>query len=373
MKDKKILKDFLKYLEKDFDDRVRIKFVGLINYYKTEVVKKEVSLKHPIQSISTLTMPFTSEGFYSPLVDTAYVIEDKISLLKYKINSLTYNLTVAAHEAKHQQQERHFDYYNLYERFLLSMESILLNMDNSFYNHFHDFFFSEIDADLYAALIVKEYKKTKNNKEIDSKYLDIMEKLNKDRFKLFNNSLLFERLYTVITKEYNKRDNDMDICIDDIFYISSIKDDEMYDYIRVLFNDDGTLKKYNELLELHKDNMIDNNILNMVLGSSCLVQNIDYENINIEDLKKIYNLYRLNIELEKKQIQDVIKRKDISKYRDDHIVGIIIYDSFNRFISKSLLTATKRRLLKKEKLLQKLKYEINKKLKIKSNNNVKNK
>lgn len=328
--DSKVLKDIVCDIieQEKKDNNIDFEFypVNIVNYYKSYVWNKKISL---LNKMSLLSTPFYTMGFatFDGKVKDIVIFLGKYGIFCYKDNDIKDLVFTCYHEIRHIQQENFNG--NSYENFIRVLESFNLSYSFEFeYMLYHDNTYLEIDANLYAITKTKDFLKTKYSdrfKEDEVKLKIIEEKVMLDY-------LRYDSSYTV-----------------DCFYQNIQKYKQVHDFddipevFKIFYDKDFNYKEFGSIIRNEKFKTLDKRIITSVFASKSFLSSIDINKMSQEELETMLEylnlanlMYQDEINLANKYVNNNFKeylklKKSILKK-----ISILYNFCFDKIVKKLL-------------------------------------
>ena len=314
------MKEFGKYIISDtcnkLDLNVNIIISKLVEFYKTKHYKEEYS-DEQLEDIVGLASNDNNE---------ILIITDNLQK-KYEIIDFTFSIF---HEIMHMiinQKDPTPEEYDI-TMFAIDLENIIINNNEQRYHKYHDMFREEIEADLFAAKVSKDYSM---NKII--KYMRLKKKpLNKKQIDIYKTYLEFMELYSIY------RLNAYNVCVSIDYYNMLVqKDPEILSDTNCIINrfyeKDGTYKK---LFDIIKDPIINKHdfaIKSYILASRSFLNEINFDSLSYFELnyllKSLDYVYKDSL-LKSNKCQKIEKYSNNFRKKNNKIINnSIIEDTFD--------------------------------------------
>ena len=289
--------------------------VTFVDYYKSDVFKKNIKLKkYPIDNV---LRPIYCNGSYFGAEKSIVVFLNNFKS-HYEINSNNVKasfLFVLFHEIRHAMQQQKITTLDNNPRYDLGKVKIELDNCRTYngrdYKSNHDWFFHEIDADKYGVDKAREYLIDNNSYIGKSKqYLELREFYYKYREIMYNMQLSIDRVY-----EQMKQDK----------RLVSIFFNECY-LLHGYLNGDGTYKNLKEIMNNCIVNTFDQDIRYNIVASKSFLKQLDFSKLSseemnyvLESVNYVYN-ERLKKEEESKLLEKQFKNrnKNVEEKHDIH-------------------------------------------------------
>ena len=287
--------------EEESTNNIKIKgnIFTLGEYYKSSLLKENLKITKPINSLNHLTAPIRFGGWFNKSDKTTIVIINKMYEYMEAIStsSLTNLIHKIYHELRHRYQDKFMKNANKYTEFFIILEKIIIINDPAYYRLNHDSFLIEIDADKNAINKTENLLKKKNIIDEDSKkYINEVNKSINERSILYNSINMFEKFHFILEGKVKKhKKNSENPLNDSIIELNSNTDSQEYNSIKrvlsYIYNQDGTFKSIKEIIE--RKNELDINIINTVLCSKPFIKSIKLNTLKKSEIKYMLELLEI--------------------------------------------------------------------------------
>ena len=287
--------------EEESTNNIKIKgnIFTLGEYYKSSLLKENLKITKPINSLNHLTAPIRFGGWFNKSDKTTIVIINKMYEYMEAIStsSLTHLIHKIYHELRHRYQDEFMKNANKYTEFFIMLEKIIIINDPAYYRLNHDSFLIEIDADKNAINKTETLLKKKNIIDEDSKkYINEVNKSINERSILYNSINMFEKFHFILEGKVKKhKKNSENPLNDSIIELNSNTNSQEYNSIKrvlsYIYNQDGTFKSIKEILDSKKE--IDINIINTVLCSKPFIKSIKLNTLEKSEIKYMLELLEI--------------------------------------------------------------------------------
>ena len=287
--------------EEESTNNIKIKgnIFTLGEYYKSSLLKENLKITKPINSLNHLTAPIRFGGWFNKSDKTTIVIINKMYEYMEAIStsSLTNLIHKIYHELRHRYQDEFMKNANKYTEFFIMLEKIIIINDPAYYRLNHDSFLIEIDADKNAINKTENLLKKKNIIDEDSKkYINEVNKSINERSILYNSINMFEKFHFILEGKVKKhKKNSENPLNDSIIELNSNTDSQEYNSIKrvlsYIYNQDGSFKSIKEILDSKKE--IDINIINTVLCSKPFIKSIKLNTLEKSEIKYMLELLEI--------------------------------------------------------------------------------
>ena len=287
--------------EEESTNNIKIKgnIFTLGEYYKSSLLKENLKITKPINSLNHLTAPIRFGGWFNKSDKTTIVIINKMYEYMEAIStsSLTHLIHKIYHELRHRYQDEFMKNANKYTEFFIMLEKIIIINDPAYYRLNHDSFLIEIDADKNAINKTENLLKKKNIIDEDSKkYINEVNKSINERSILYNSINMFEKFHFILEGKVKKhKKNSENPLNDSIIELNSNTDSQEYNSIKrvlsYIYNQDGTFKSIKEIIE--RKNELDINIINTVLCSKPFIKSIKLNTLKKSEIKYMLELLEI--------------------------------------------------------------------------------
>lgn len=281
---KKIIADITEEERINSGFKGEIKTLTTVEYYKESFKNKNFSL---VKKIKSFTLPLTSRGFYNSKSSSIVVFLDSYNKIIDPNKKLLLLIKTCYHEIRHSTQN-HLDSFS-FDKFAYDIDRFIACNDSVYYDKNHDFFFFEIDANIYSIKKAKEYleknfpsiyKKESIKKEIEE-YDDIY--FTDWVFYDIGNSI--ERAISLLkNQKSSKKAKD---------FFSPI--------LNIFLNTDNSFKSIIEIVNNENFKNIDNRIICALFSSKSFLESIDFNNLSYYELEILNKSLKYTIELFTKQ------------------------------------------------------------------------
>lgn len=276
---------------------ININIISKHDYFKKNAYNTTFSLAKNI-------LVFYSKGLYLPSTNDnenkifVFFNENHQLLSHNKEQQLINLMCTAYHEIRHFLQHNVSNIFNNFELFIFAYEnSYIQDIGQEDYNNYHDDFYVEIDAQLYAIKNALNYLENHQNisKKIKKDLSDMLKKL-----EIRKNNFNFNYVFTKICKDLKDRPT---------FY--------SYDeslFLQIFWNKNGSFKSIDEILESPFLGSISEDTIYSVLSSDAYLKSVDYKKIDVESEKVLYDalqFYHYNLLQRKKINKTFFSNKDI--------------------------------------------------------------
>lgn len=287
--------------EEESTNNIKIKgnIFTLGEYYKSSLLKENLKITKPINSLNHLTAPIRFGGWFNKSDKTTIVIINKMYEYMEAIStsSLTNLIHKIYHELRHRYQDEFMKNANKYTEFFIMLEKIIIINDPAYYRLNHDSFLIEIDADKNAINKTETLLKKKNIIDEDSKkYINEVNKSINERSILYNSINMFEKFHFILEGKVKKhKKNSENPLNDSIIELNSNTNSQEYNSIKrvlsYIYNQDGSFKSIKEILDSKKE--IDINIINTVLCSKPFIKSIKLNTLKKSEIKYMLELLEI--------------------------------------------------------------------------------
>lgn len=327
---KKIVHSIVKDESLKYGVDINVEIISKHNFFKKNFTKTPFSLTKNV-------LAFYSKGLYFSSTENNknYILvffnENNFFFQQNKEHQLSELIRTTYHEIRHFLQHNIPSIFNNFEAFIFAYEnSYILDIGEDDYNANHDYFYIEIDAQLYAIKNVLNYLKDYPNLyEKNSKYLL---NLLKD-FEIQKNNFNFNYIFKKICKDLKNRPGFYS-------YDSSL-------FLQFFWNKDGSFKTVDEIINSPFYTLIGDETVFSVFSSEAYLKNIHHQIRSVDDDETLYkalNFYYENILHRKKINKLFFQNKDICRSQ---------FTEFEFFFNEELF-----RIKKEFNLLFKEKYDF---------------
>lgn len=298
---------------------VKIDPVTFVEYYKSDVFRKNIKLAPLNHKMRWIKTPFFCKGISLNEDKEVMIFLNNFNKM-YKINKdfkLVDFVFVIYHELRHAIQEQKLYIMDNNPKLDINKFSIVLDFCRSLdvvdYRKHHDEYMIEIDADMYALKKTKAFFKNSKEFYLDNmEYFDLMDCYNKFRNSNYDIQLSIDSLNKLLKDKNN-------LFLLDDYYV-----------LRLFYEgNDVRFKKISHFINDPAINSFDYRIMANMVSSKDFLKNINFSNLSSDELYYILSCiyYVLNDYLDRKKISD----------------NILI--SFNEMKFSSSYIETKKRLL----------------------------
>lgn len=284
---KKISQDIILVESKKEEIDIDIFPLTFVEYYNSDIFKKKFKLMKPKDNIYNGLIPIISSGFYDSLEKQIVVFLDKL-LFMQKLGSghqLVDLVEVSYHEFRHgYQHQKLVKNYKSFESAIIFMETVISSSSLLHYNLYHDQYFKEIDANLFA--IKKTEEVFKSNSQLYEQYRHYIEsKKNEYEYDYMNYNFpfFFKKFNLIYQKHYSK-----------ISYAGT--------WLEAFYTKNGKFKTIAEIMNNQKFEKLDSRIKYVVLSSEEFINQLPFSTLDKDQKALIMKslLYTYNMELKRK-------------------------------------------------------------------------
>lgn len=293
-------------------------FVSLLQFYKDEFVFKSFLFNDINGKINLLRTPFDANGINYDDKIYMFLRDYKKEKKKSPSKAFVEFLRISFHELEHSRQKCGGSVFRpIDESFSYSFENCAMNVyedfilknDYNFYMKYHDYFLTEIDANLYAA--VKARRIINRNKDLfdtEMEYKKMLKHLNIEAKTWFDWRESYD--FDLIFKRYNE-----------------LKKDNL-NLLDVLIYEDNT-PKFKRIKDIYNDKKIekyDRYLIDQIVTSQTYINQFDIEKISKDEayiliralsgFERVYNNY-------KEEHRDINIADEV--YESDNDVDLTIY------------------------------------------------
>ena len=243
---KKKLKEIVVAEEKENNINIEGYLLTISEYYKSSIVKNKLKLFPQKESILYLTAPLKFGGWYD-IKDKRIIILINSLYEKFEFlspDSFAHIIRKIYHEIRHVYQNEKMNNTSKYKDFYISLEKVLIKYDTLYYNLKHDFFLTEIDADIYSIEKTEKYLKEKTNEyyEENIPYIDTLKNNTSNRNNLYNEEEIFEKFNFILQGKIKKNKKSSNEALDKTIKELKYLPHNIKETFSIFYNQDGSFK-----------------------------------------------------------------------------------------------------------------------------------
>lgn len=299
---KEIVREISEEEIKKYNLDVKMNFFTVLEYYNSDFFKKRFKLSK--KKLSELTIPLYAAGFFDPKTNEIVLFSSELNVIR-KIERKVFRLAeICYHELRHQEQMQ-FDRFS-YNGFFRSTDYFCRCFVPGDYLSEHSKYSFEIGAHLYSIANAKKYMQRKypDLYEKEKEYIEKYEQKHMFYYKTYDAAETIDRFILILKKNKKNIENNNNPDRAKLY-------DEIYPILTIFLDADYNPKKIRDIINNPRFNKLDERIVCAFLSSKTFLENINFEELNKEELLLLDKSLEYTNGIYKKQLELLEKQKDI--------------------------------------------------------------